>query len=90
MSPGRSNNTSGSGSGSGGAGGVYTVGTDEKWKPGQEMRFPAAEAKIEKNPYASDAVQAAGDTQNIVKDGLKEAEHWVENKAKDLFGGNKH
>ncbi|CAG7847053.1 SubName: Full=Uncharacterized protein {ECO:0000313/EMBL:CCA68212.1} [Serendipita indica DSM 11827] len=68
---------------------VYVAGSGDKWKPGQEMSFPAAEAEPEKNPYASQATQYAGDTQNLVKQGIKDAEQWAVNKAKEMFNGNK-
>lgn len=58
--------------------GVYVVGSGEKWKPGQEMHFPAAEAETKNNPLAPFAQQMAGDTQGILKEGIKELENWAE------------
>jgi hypothetical protein len=58
--------------------GTYVVGSGEKWKPGQEMHFPAAEAESEKNPYAPVAQQIAGDTHDVLKDSVKGLESWVE------------
>ncbi|PVG04903.1 hypothetical protein CPB86DRAFT_778204 [Serendipita vermifera] len=53
------------------------------------MQFPASEAKSEANPYAPQAAQLAGDTQNMVKEGLKDLENWGKEKAKELLGGQK-
>ena len=62
----------------GASGGTYVSGSGDKWKPGQTMVFQAAETETEKNPYAGDAVQLAGETQGAAKDGIKQLESWVE------------
>lgn len=62
----------------GGSGSTYVSGSGDKWKPGQTMVFQGAETETEKNPYAEDAQQYAGQTQGLAKDGVKQLENWVE------------
>ncbi|KIM34231.1 hypothetical protein M408DRAFT_92492 [Serendipita vermifera MAFF 305830] len=71
------------------SGGTYVSGGGDKWKPGQTMVFQAAETESEKNPYAADAQQLAGDTQGLLKDRVKQLESWAETKVKEITGSGK-